>query len=452
MVTRFRYILFKNICQSLFEKHKLLFALAMTIKIIQQEEDFDQKELRFLLTGITNKSFQIEENPLPDLINEASWKQISDMDSNLPSMEGLVADLKNQKEEWSQFIQKVDGNLPEPWRGLKHFSQLLFYRVLKSEGIKTNISNLVREVLGSKYTQAPIFNIRKSFMKSTYKKPLIFILTQGNDPLPSINKFSEDYGKIVYALSMGQRQGEVAIQAINEVKKMGGWVLLQNCHLAANWMPELEQIVDEINLCEDRTIVHPDFRLWLTSFSNTSFPVSILQSGIKMVNEPPTGFKANLYQIYKDLKQDKKELEDFNNNKRGSEFKMMVMGLSFFHAIIRERRKYGALGWNEAYDYNTSDYKISKQQLSLMLNTYTEIPYKALIYLTGECNYGGKVTDDWDRRTLISLLRGFYTKDFVVDKQYDVLPGYAIPKTLTTLEEGLDFIAQVYNIYIYIYK
>lgn len=32
---------------------------------------------------------------------------------------------------------------------------------------------------------------------------------------------------------------------IKDNQNKGGWVLLQNCHLAQSWMPELERIVEE---------------------------------------------------------------------------------------------------------------------------------------------------------------------------------------------------------------
>lgn len=67
-----------------------------------------------------------------------------------------------------------------------------------------------------------------------------------------------------------------------------------------------------------------------------------------------------------------------------------------------------------------------------MLTEYQEIPFTALIYLTGECYYGGKVTDDWDRRCLRVLLSQFYTMDIFYDNyQFSTLPQYCIPEAAT---------------------
>jgi len=54
----------------------------------------------------------------------------------------------------------------------------------------------------------------------------------------------------------------------------------------------------------------------------------------------------------------------------------------------------------------------------MFLNDYEELPLEALTYLTGQCNYGGRVTDDKDRRLLLSLLSIFYTPQIVDDDSY----------------------------------
>jgi dynein heavy chain len=36
------------------------------------------------------------------------------------------------------------------------------------------------------------------------------------------------------------------------------------------------------------------------------------------------------------------------------------------------------------------------------------VPFEALKYLTAECNYGGRVTDDKDRRLINTLLEDYY--------------------------------------------
>ena len=56
------------------------------------------------------------------------------------------------------------------------------------------------------------------------------------------------------------------------------------------------------------------------------------------------------------------------------------------------------------------------------------IPWPALLYVTGEINYGGRVTDDLDRRCLMSILGKYYTPQVLEDKYMLSASGtYYIP-------------------------
>lgn len=54
----------------------------------------------------------------------------------------------------------------------------------------------------------------------------------------------------------------------------------------------------------------------------------------------------------------------------------------------------------------------------MFIDQYADPPLDALTYLTGECNYGGRVTDDRDRRLIMSLLAVFYNSDVIDDDNY----------------------------------
>ena len=124
----------------------------------------------------------------------------------------------------------------------------------------------------------------------------------------------------------------------------------------------------------------------------------------------------------------------------------LLFALCFFHALVIERRKYGPLGWNIPYVFTTPDLNISRDQCEIFLNALRDddpIPYAALTYLAGECNYGGRVTDDKARRLILNILGDFYREEVMDDNIPFSESGtyYAPPET--TYEGYLEYIKQL---------
>ncbi|CAE7425057.1 DNAH3, partial [Symbiodinium microadriaticum] len=139
-----------------------------------------------------------------------------------------------------------------------------------------------------------------------------------------------------------------------------------------------------------------------------------------MTNEPPKGMRANLLGSFLQI-----DSNWYEGSSRKDEFKKMLFGLCFFHAAVRERKKFGPLGWNIQYVFSPPDLKISMDQLRIFLDDLRPtdaVPFAALSYLVGECNYGGRVTDDKDRRCILNVLDDFYTSS-ILDDNYKFSPS-----------------------------
>lgn len=140
---------------------------------------------------------------------------------------------------------------------------------------------------------------------------------------------------------MGQGQENKARDALFKAAKEGTWIMLQNLHLMQTWMIGLKGL--EGFLEQVYVTAHPLFRCFLSSEpppmpSMAIIPESILQSCLKVANEAPTDIKSNLRRAYAHFDQTTID----NCVKNQNEFKAILFGLCFFHAIMLGRKKFGS--------------------------------------------------------------------------------------------------------------
>jgi len=444
LARHFDLSLYNNVCRSLLEKDKLLFSFVLAARKLAHSKDpnlFDAAEWIFLLTGGVAL-----DNPHPnscgDWLLPKQWNEICLL-SDLPAMAGLRESFSTDGTTWKRIYDSAspqDEALPGRWEARLHgLKRLCLLRCIRPDKVMLAVQKFVVESLGAPFVRPPPFDLQACYDESVCTTPLVFVLSPGSDPMSAVFKAAETLSRKVYPMSLGQGQGPLADKLIATSCRDGSWVVLQNCHLAPSFMPRLEQI------CETLTgSTHKDFRLWCTTYPSPVFPVSVLQNGVKMTIEPPKGLRANILGSFSNA-----PISDpgfFDGCNKPGPFRKLVYALCMFHALLQERRLFGPLGWNIAYGFNESDMLISMQQLGMFLDENAEVPFKALKYCIGECNYGGRVTDGKDRITLNAILHRFFRPQVLPDGAALSDSGvYTIP-TATTHGEFVALIEQLPNV------
>ncbi|CAI5672498.1 unnamed protein product [Oreochromis niloticus] len=421
------YAVYKYTCRGLFEAHKLLFSFQMCAKILEVAGKLNMDQYNFLLRGgiVLDKKGQMD-NPFTSWLADSSWDNITQLDK-LPGFRGIMSSFEQSSRDWIVWFtssEPENAPLPGDWESnCNEFQKMLIVRSLRPDRVSFCITSFIIKHLGSRFVEPPVLDMKSVVEESTSCTPLIFVLSPGVDPTGALLQLAEASGMSNHfqALSLGQGQAPIAKSMIEEGIKNGHWVFLANCHLSLSWMPELDKLIKQLQLQKP----HPDFRLWLSSSPHPDFPITILQAGIKMTTEPPKGVKANMKRLYQLVTE-----AQFNSCNKPVFYRKLLFSLCFFHSILLERKKFLQMGWNIVYGFNDSDFEVSEKLLSLYLNDYEEIPWDALKYLIAGVNYGGHVTDDWDRRLLTTYINDYFC-DAAINQPFfklSTLTNYYIPR------------------------
>jgi dynein heavy chain len=425
----FIQLLFIMVSRSLFEKDKMLYSIMLCLKCQEMEKELKLPEVMALLTGLPG---HVKEEKPPDSqwLTQVSWAKINALQLLGDVFDGFTGEFAGNLAGWKAVFDSDDVDAVEWPNNFKlkctPMQRALLVFALRSDGTVKALQDVVEAKLTKFFLEPPPLELEVCFKDSSPSIPLIYILASGSDPMADIQRLAESMDMLakISPISLGQGQGPRAIAGLSEGGKSGKWVLLQNCHLAPSFMQTLEGLVEKL----DDNDLNPDFRLWLTACPSPAFPISILQNGIKMTIEPPKGLKQAMLRSYLGIDE---EFLDGGSCSKPRELKKMCFGLCFFHGLILERRGFGPVGWNNAYGFSEPDRDISRMQLAAFLDDFEGVAYEALNYMVAEANYGGRVTDNQDRRAIITILKDYYTPKIMEDDYKLSVSGtyYAPPDT-----------------------
>ncbi|KAK1931064.1 Dynein heavy chain 6 [Phytophthora citrophthora] len=430
---------YRNICRGLFQAHKQLLALVVCLKIMVSAEEINLSDLSLLDMATVNINGSSETG-----CTENSDNASGEVDSVLLALSRIqpvfskVLDVYyRDNAAWSiwyesenPYLNHFPGDLDLT---LPKFLRLVLVRWLRVDVFMVAVKCFIEDILGSEFSvdtggELVISDVFNDIDQST---PCLFILSPGAEPMSSLERFARVKGigeDRYHVISLGQGQGPIVEAKMEECKKEGYWLALQNVHLAKSWLPKLQTQLATIKHEAETGGIHEHFRLFLASFPVAYFPISILQNSVKVMTESPAGVKANLQRsmmLIQQINTSSGEVrQDFSAMKS-----RLAFGLIFFHAVVRERAKFGSLGWNLKYDFSDADFVsvITLQRRLLDIAASKEgfraveedhgcetdnlrvdaVPWDALLFLAGEIYYGGRVTDEFDRRCLMAVLRRF---------------------------------------------
>lgn len=439
VLSDFTEFIFGKICGGLFEDHKLLFAFLITVQILRHDahtqfmgkRPITSQEWRYFLLGADAGTSIVANDEVlvgPEWMSRAAWIKLNVLERITVSegnkdFDGFTARVsgsskEHHEEDWVSFLEDDlmhERLLPGTWCDrLTAFQQLLVIKSLRENYLQLAVRRFIEAELGDVFTVSPPFDLMARFKDSQKTTPLIFILLSGADPTDTLLKLAREVGyeERLRFISLGQGQGEKAEKLVKLGQALGDWVCLQNCHLAASWMPALERIQET----QDPGVIDDGYRLWLTSMPSSIFPVPVLQGGIKITNEPPKGLRANLARTFQEITP-----EFYESCSKSREFKKLIFCLAFFHAAILERRRFGSIGWNVPYEWMESDFQVSREQVAMYLESQPGVPWVTLKYIIAEANYGGRVTDDKDVRLICALLMRCFNEN-VLEDDYKLSP------------------------------
>lgn len=173
----FTFLLYDNVCRSLFEDAKLLFSFMMTIKIAQFEKRIDENQWRFLISGQTPGIPYDGENPCPSWLKKRSWQELC-MVNNLSQYNKVAENFHANEKDWLAYFENHETHKAHMPAGLHDtlngFEKMCILRCLRPDKITDAIQDYVTIELGKRSSLLHEYHF-KIFMISLFFFSFFFL-------------------------------------------------------------------------------------------------------------------------------------------------------------------------------------------------------------------------------------------------------------------------------------
>ncbi|XP_062284222.1 dynein axonemal heavy chain 8-like [Scomber scombrus] len=431
IIEHLTFEVFRYTVRGLYENHKFIFTLLLALKIDLQNNKIEHNKFQILIKG--GAALDLKTCPVKPFswILDMVWLNLVEL-SKLQQFNNIINQVSQNGKAWKAWLNAdapEECVIPDGYNTLEVFNKLLLIRSWCPDRTLSQARKYVGESLGLRFAEPVILNLHSTWEESDPRTPLICFLSMGSDPTEQIEGLAKKLELECRAISMGQGQEVHARKLIQMSMSQGGWVLLQNCHLGLEFMDEL---LDTISTVET---MHDTFRVWITTEPHDLFSITLLQSSIKFTNDPPQGVRAGLKRTFAGISQIQLEVSNLPT------WKPLLYSVAFLHTAVQERRKFGPLGWNIPYEFNSADFTASVEFVERHLDDCgpkKDVSWVTVRYMLAEVQYGGRVTDDYDKRLLKCFARVWFSKK-MFDPAFCFYTGYKIP-VCKTIEEYMEFI------------
>ncbi|OXB76615.1 UNVERIFIED_CONTAM: hypothetical protein H355_014506 [Colinus virginianus] len=267
------YEIYAYSVRGLYENHKFLFTLLLTLKIDLERGHVKNTEFHAFIRG--GAALDLKTCPPKPFrwILDTMWLSLVEL-SKLPQFEKILNQIANNEKGWKKWFDEdapEEGIIPDGYNSLDTFHRLLLIRSWCPDRTLSQARKYIASSLDEKYTEPVILNLEKTWEESDTQTPLICFLSMGSDPTIQIDSLARKLKLECRTISMGQGQECHARKLIQMSMQQGGWVLLQNCHLGLDFMDELLETLLTAEI-QDET-----FRVWITTEPHPKFPITLLQ-------------------------------------------------------------------------------------------------------------------------------------------------------------------------------